>query len=128
MDIASHITPKTNGIPIESVPDDYASPRKRKSYSHQFKLDAVRMTYEGTHTVAELGRMLNINESLLHRWRREIGAEALETRPSETAIADVESGGFGAAVLQHLYDELQRLREERDVLKHAIAILVKSQE
>jgi transposase len=42
----------------------------RRSFSREFKLEAVRMVSEGGHSLAQVGRDLDIRPHMLRRWRR----------------------------------------------------------
>ena len=43
---------------------------KRRSYSREFKLEAVKMVLEDGVSVSQIARDLGINENLLHSWKR----------------------------------------------------------
>ncbi len=45
---------------------------RRRHFSREFKIEAVRMTREGDHTLAEVARDLGIGAGLLGRWRRQL--------------------------------------------------------
>ena len=45
--------------------------KPRKSYSREYKIEAVRMTTEGGISVAQAARDLGLNENTLHNWRRQ---------------------------------------------------------
>jgi transposase len=86
----------------------------RKTYSREFKLQALQMVEQGL-SVAEAARRLGVGENCLRTWRkaaREHGATAFpgNGRPSP---ADEE--------LRRLRAEVVRLRAERDLLKKAAA-------
>ncbi len=50
---------------------DTAEKKPRKTYTREFKIEAVRMTTEGGIKVAQAARELGINENTLHIWRRQ---------------------------------------------------------
>ena len=88
---------------------------KRKTYTAEFKLAAVKMITDQKLSVAEAARRLGVNENVLHEWRkahRERGDAAFPGHGNPSP-ADEE--------LRHLRAENARLRAERDLLKKAAA-------
>lgn len=49
--------------------------RKRRSYTEDFKRDAVALVTEQGYKVSEAARSLDIGENLVRRWRREFAEE-----------------------------------------------------
>lgn len=45
---------------------------RRRSFSREFKLEAVRLVTEGGLSLSQVARDLGIAESMLERWRRRI--------------------------------------------------------
>ena len=87
----------------------------RKTYTAEFKLQAIQMMAEQGLALAEVARRLGVSESCLRTWRdaaREQGAAAFPGR-GRPSPADEE--------LLRLRAENQRLRAERDLLKKAAA-------
>ena len=87
----------------------------RKTYTREFKLQALQMVAGQGLSVAEVARRLGVGENCLRTWRkaaRERGDAAFpgNGRPSP---ADEE--------IRRLRAEVQRLRAERDLLKKAAA-------
>jgi transposase len=52
---------------------------KRKSYSKQFKIDAVKLVTEQGYKVSEAARNLDIHPNILRKWRDQLTATV--TRP-----------------------------------------------
>jgi transposase len=90
----------------------------RRSYSEEFKAQAVHLLQSQGDSVAETARRLGINRSLLDRWRRERTAPGL--RSGKNPVTDERD-----FELRRLRAENRRLREERAVLKKATAFFVK---
>ncbi len=93
--------------------------KKRRSYGHEFKVEAIRLVTEKGYSMAEAGRSLGINANLLTRWKQKFTAER-----------NIGSSGTGKALSleeenQHLRQENRRLRMERDILKKATAYFAK---
>ena len=93
--------------------------RKRRTYTREFKVEAVKLVTEKGHSVAEAARTLGISESLLRSWK-----EALEKDPDQ---AFPGHGNRTAAdeELHRLKAENKRLLAERDILKKALAFFAK---
>jgi transposase len=90
-------------------------PRKRSTYTAEFKLQAVKMITDQKLSVAEVARRLDVGENLLRTWRtafEERGNDAFPGHGHPTP-ADDELRRFRA--------ENARLRAERDLLKKAAA-------
>ena len=90
-------------------------PRKRSTYTAEFKLQAVRMITDQGLSVAEVARRLDVGENLLRTWKKafeEQGGDAFPGR-GNPAPADDELGRLRA--------ENTRLKAERDLLKKAAA-------
>ena len=83
----------------------------RKTYTAEFKLQAIQMMAEQGLALAEVARRVGVSESGLRTWRdaaREQGAAAFPGR-GRPSPADEE--------FLRLRAEDQRLRAERDLLK-----------
>lgn len=92
---------------------------QHKFYTKEFKQEAVRLAQEPDRTVIGVAQDLGISASALHRWIRETKAEGQAAFP-----------GHGKQVLTPEQAEIKRLqreldiaRQERDVLKKAVACL-----
>jgi transposase len=90
-------------------------PRKRSTYTAEFKLAAVKMILEQKLSVAEVARQLGVGENLLHTWKKAVLKDGAHAFPGHgnPAPADDE--------LRRLRAENTRLRAERDLLKKAAA-------
>jgi len=88
----------------------------RRSYTDEFKTDAVRLVEQEGYGLSEAARRLGVNRSCLARWRRE-GYGGSNSSPA-AAKADEQE-------LRRLRDEVRKLRTERDILKKAAAFFAK---
>jgi transposase len=90
--------------------------KTRKRYTREFKIEAVRLLEASGKSASQIERELDIGKGNLWRWRRELGSD------SEQAT----SGPSGRTPEQERIRELEReneiLRQERDILKKAVAI------
>ena len=92
---------------------------RRKVYSEEFKLDAVRLIVEEKRGVAEVARSLGVNVSMLHRWKQACQRDALTAFPGRGRQVGVEGE------VAQLKRDLARARQERDILKKALAYFAK---
>ena len=91
----------------------------RRSYSREFKLEAVRLVIEQGLSVAEVARDLNVHENLLRSWKRQLAAEG------DQASAGNRKPSAEEEELRQLRQEVRQLRAERDILKKATAFFAK---
>ena len=83
--------------------------RKRREFTNEFKLEAVKLAEEGKVPVAQVARELGLHETVLRRWRQRYGK-----RPDGTRVSPDER-----EELIRLRRENKRLAMERDILKKA---------
>ena len=96
------------------------STRVRRSFTPQFKRDAVALVQQGK-SVTEVARSLGIARSLLQRWK-----EQLETKKEEAFPGNGNLSSDRERV-RALEKELRDVREERDILKKALAYFADDQ-
>jgi transposase len=90
--------------------------QKRKSYSREFKLEAVSMVTEGGVGIAQAARNLGISENSLWRWKKEFEDDPDHAFPGKGHLKPAEDE------IARLRRENRRLRQERDILKKAVGI------
>jgi transposase len=93
--------------------------RVRKKHSREFKIEAVRALRSGQHTASELGRRLGVTESHLRDWNKEYEKHKEEAFPGQGRR------GGQAGELARLKRELEQVKEERDILKKAMAFFAR---
>lgn len=92
-----------------------ASKKKRRRYSPEFKVEAVKLVLERGLSRADAARDLSVPESVLCRWvQKALAAQAGDSLDT----AD-------RAELARLRRENATLRKERDILKKAAAFFAK---
>jgi transposase len=91
--------------------------QKRRSYTREFKQEAVKLISEQGYSYAEAGRNLGVNPNQLSRWKREIEEE--DGDPGSAASLQAE--------LKRLRKENKRLKLEREILKKAATFFAKEQ-
>jgi transposase len=90
--------------------------KKRRQFSKEFKIEAVRLIIEEGRRISELGRELGIVESLLGRWKKKYEEGKIDPLPGKGRLSPEDEE------LRRLRRENERLRMERDISKKAVAI------
>jgi len=92
---------------------------KRKQYSKQFKIDAVKRVTEQGYKVSEAARSLGIHEGILRRWKEQLTAEDRHAFPGNGEMNSEKEE------LIRLRQENKQLKMEKEILKKAAAFLAK---
>jgi transposase len=87
----------------------------RRTYTREFKLQALRMLTDQGLSVAEVARRLGVGENCLRNWRQAARDQGEAAFPGQGNPSPAEEE------LYRLRAEVQRLRAERDLLKKAAA-------
>lgn len=82
---------------------------ERKSYTEEFKREAVRLMESSGKPIAELARDLGINDNNLYRWRELYDSQAQTSTSGSVVEMETE--------LKRLWRENEVLRQEREILK-----------
>ena len=91
----------------------------RRKFSREFKIEAVRLVTDRVVAVAQADRDLNVAESVLRRWMRELATAPVAAFPGNGQMpADL-------AEIAALKKEVARLCAERDILKKAAAFFAR---
>src|SRR6478736_374504 len=90
-------------------------PRKRSTYTAEFKLQAVKMITEQNLSVAEVARRLDVGENLLRTWKKAFLERGQDALPGHGNLPPADDE------LRRLRAEVARLKAERDLLKKAAA-------
>ena len=93
--------------------------RVRRKHSREFKLEAVRALRSGQHNTSELARRLGVTESHLRDWDKEYQKYKEEDFPGQGRRAGQ------AGEIARLKRELEQVKEERDILKKAMAFFAR---
>ena len=89
--------------------------KKRRLYTKEFKVEAVRLVIDQGRPVADVARSLGVGDGLLSQWKRNYARLATEAFPGNgkrTAHDDE---------VWQLKKQLSRTQQERDILKKALA-------
>ncbi len=95
-------------------------PRVRRTFTPQFKRDAVALVLGGR-SVNEVAHDLGIARSLLQRWRTQLGRQAEDAFPETGRLRPP------ADEIRRLQQRLRDVTEERDILKKALAYFADDQ-
>lgn len=88
----------------------------RRTYSREFKLEAIRLAETTDKSMAQIERDLGIGEGCLRQWKKKLAADGESAFPGHGNLpADEER-------IRQLERELEIVRQERDILKKAVAI------
>jgi transposase-like protein len=94
--------------------------QKRKRFTKEFKLEAVRLLNKGERPAAELARELGVDRNRLYKWQEEVVGRGEAAFPGPgRAVNDKD------AEIAQLKCELERVTEERDILKKAALYFAK---
>lgn len=88
---------------------------ERKTYTAEFKLQAVNMITDQHLSVAEVARRLGVPAKRLHEWKKAVREHGAGAFPGAGHLTPQEDE------LRRLRAEVKRLEMERDILKKATA-------
>ena len=90
--------------------------KARRTYDREFKLEALRLVKTSGKSVRQIERDLGIGKGCLYRWRDEFEAEGQQAFPGQGRLTPEQEE------LRRLKRENEILRQQRDILKKAVAI------
>lgn len=93
---------------------------ERKTYTREFKLEAVRLSLEAGRAGADIARELGIHPNVLYRWRKEYLADNAESFPGQGKMKASDEE------VARLRREVALLREDREILKKALVFFSKA--
>ena len=91
---------------------------QKKTYTQEFKREAVRLAQTSGKPITQVARELGISDASIHQWRKELaehGPEAFPGSGHQTALEEEN---------RRLKRELERTRQERDILKKTVSHLL----
>ena len=95
--------------------------KKRKTYTREFKLEAIQLAETSDKSIAEIERDLGLGSGQIHHWKRQLAQEGEEAFPGKGHLKSQDE------VIRQLKRENEILRQERDILKKAITIFTQKQ-
>jgi transposase len=93
--------------------------RTRRTYTSEFKVEAVKLVTEQGYSVAEAARSLGISENLIRNWKQALHDQGKHAFPGPGNRSPFEDE------VQRLRAENKRLLAERDILKKAAAFFAR---
>ena len=90
--------------------------RKRRSFSQEFKIEAVGMVVKQGRDLFQVCEDLEIRPDMLRKWIRKFEDEGKQAFPGSGHLKPEDEEN------RRLRRENERLRMERDILKKAVAI------
>jgi transposase len=88
----------------------------RRQYTREFKLEALRLLETSGKSAAQIERDLGIGSGNLWRWKRKFAKDGTQAFPGHGRLTSEQ------ARIRQLERENAILRQERDILKKAVAI------
>lgn len=93
--------------------------RTRRSFTDEFKREAVKLVKQPGAMVTRIARDLGIEASVLRRWVNQEHEGILDMRPNRPIRSE------SATEVERLQRELRRVTMERDILKKALGYFAK---
>jgi transposase len=93
--------------------------RTRRTYTPEFKVEAVKLVTEQGYSFAEAARSLGLSENLIRSWKLAFAAKGDQAFPGQGKLPAIEEE------LRRLRAENKRLLAERDILKKATAFFAR---
>jgi len=88
----------------------------QRTYTAEFKREAVRLAQTSGKPIAQVARELGISDTSIHEWRKQLVAHGEEAFPGSGQQTAQEEE------LRRLKRELEVTRQERDILKKALMV------
>ena len=95
---------------------------KRRRFDCDFKIEAIRLATRGDRSITQVAIDLGIHPNVLHRWKRQFEEDRNNAFPGKGHLKPADEE------LRRLRKELADVKEERDILKKALAIFSKRPE
>lgn len=95
--------------------------KTQKTYTAEFKREAVRLAQSSGKPITHIARELGISDASIHQWRKELadhGTEAFPGSGHQTALEEEN---------RRLKRELERVKQERDILKKTVGLFASEQ-
>ncbi len=91
---------------------------KRRRFTQEFKLEAVRLLEAGARPAAGIARELGVPRNRLYKWQEQVKNKGSVAFPGTGRGRDNDE-------VSRLKRELERVTQERDILKKAAAYFAK---
>lgn len=94
--------------------------KRGKGYSREFKIEAVKLSYNSDKSVEDIAEDLGVSKSSLFRWRKELGEDPDQAFPGKGQRKERDEE------IARLKKELREARLENEILKKATAIFAQT--
>src|SRR5579863_6716053 len=88
----------------------------QKVYTREFKEEAVRLAQTSGKSITQVARELGISDTSIHQWRKELTQHGKEAFPGSGYQMPLEEEN------RRLKRELERVQQEREILKKVVSI------
>ena len=95
--------------------------KTRRRYTKEFKIEAVQLVQSREGQIKEVAGNLGIHYNILNRWVNEYNADPQESFPGNGKLKASDEE------IYKLQKEIREIKEERDILKKALAIFSRAQ-
>ncbi len=95
--------------------------KQHKNYSREFKLEAIELAKTSGKSDSEIEGDLGLSRGCLYNWRKQLDQHGQQAFPGKGHLKAEEEQ------VRRLERELALVRQERDILKKAIAIFSQDQ-
>ena len=93
--------------------------KTRRTFTPEFKAQAVKLVTEQGYSVAEAARSLGLHENLIRSWKQAFQDQGKQAFPGQGKLSPFEEEN------RRLRVENKRLLAERDILKKAAAFFAR---
>lgn len=95
--------------------------KPRKSYTKEFKLEAIRLMNSSEKPSSEIALELGVRRNQLYKWKDQLETKGEESLTNRRGRPPKES----QSEMRTLKQEVERLREENEILKKAAVYFAK---
>ena len=96
--------------------------KKKRKYDKAFKLEVLKMIQQSDKTIKSIAQELGIHPGVISRWRKQFREQENEAFPGKGHQTPEDEE------IRRLKKELTDVKEERDILKKAVAFFAKHPE
>jgi transposase len=90
--------------------------RENRTYTREFKLEALRLYETSGESASQVERDLGISRGCIYRWKKAFAEEGEQAFPGHGRLTPEQEQ------IRQLKRENEILRQQRDILKKAVAI------
>ena len=95
--------------------------KERKTYTREYKIEAVRLVEGSELPMSQIARQLGVHRNMLANWRKKYSTVSEQAKVNNTNELPQKKE------LEVLRQEVKALKQERDILKKALAIISREQ-